>query len=104
MERPRTLDPTECKQIIRHLNGTDKPQCNEFDYSTAFTFFDDIQSQRLLETKQPLFRITKLTTFHYGAIAWIANSQFVSIATLKIVVCWDRCEHIIAEDSWSLIV
>ena len=62
MERPRTLDPTECKHAIRHLNGTHNPQLDVFNYSNSFTFFNDIQKQRLLETKQPPFRITKLNT------------------------------------------
>ena len=64
MERPRTLDPTESKHFIRHLNGTDNPRINAFDYSNSFTFFDNIQKQLLLSTKQPLFPITKLSTFH----------------------------------------
>ena len=105
MERPRTLDPTECKHAIRHLNGTNNPQLDAFNYSNSFTFFNDIQKQRLLETKQPPFRITKLNTFHYGAFAWISNSQLVLNSTLKEkAVCWDRYEYIIEKDSWSLIV
>ena len=82
MERPRTLDPTECKHAIRHLNGTNNPQLDAVNYSNSFTFFDDIQKQRLLETKQPPFRITKFNTFHYGAFAWITNSQLVLNSTL----------------------
>ena len=77
MERPRTLDPTECKHAIPHLNGTNNPKLYAFIYSNSFTFFDDIQKHRLLENKQPAFRITKLNTFHHGAFAWIANSQLV---------------------------
>ena len=50
MERPRTLDPKECKHAIRHLDGTDKPQLSAFDYKNSFTFFGDIPKQRLLET------------------------------------------------------
>ena len=38
MERPRTLDPTECKRAILQLNGTNNPQLNAFKYSNAFTF------------------------------------------------------------------
>ena len=33
--------------------------------------FNDIQKQRLLDIKQPPFRITKLNTFHHSAFAWI---------------------------------
>ena len=105
MERHRTLDPTECKHAIRHLNGTNNPQLDAFNYSNSFTFFDDIQKQRLLETKQTPFRITKLNTFHYGAFAWITNSQLVLSSTLKEkAVCWDGYENIIEKDNWSLVV
>ena len=95
MERPLTLDPTECKRAILQLNGTNNPQLNAFNYSNSFPFFEDIQKQRLLKTKQS-FRIKKLNTFHYGAFAWIANSQLVLNATLKEKnVCWDRYEYFI---------
>ena len=64
MERPRSLYPAECKHAIRHTNGTDNPQLKAFDYTNSFTYLDDIQKQRLCETRQPPFRITKLSTFH----------------------------------------
>ena len=44
MERPRTLDPKECKHVISHLNGTDYRQLNAFEFSNSFTFFVDIQN------------------------------------------------------------
>ena len=50
MEHPRTLEPTECKHAVRHLKGTDNPQFKAFENSKSFTFFDDIQKQRILET------------------------------------------------------
>ena len=90
MVRPGTSDPTESKHAIRHINETDNPQPNAFDYSNSFIFFDDIQKQRLPETKQLLLRITKPNTFQYGALAWTTNSQFVLNSTLEEkVVCWD---------------
>ena len=105
MERPRTLDPSECKLDIRHLNGTNNPQVDAFNYTNSFTFFNDIPNEPLLESKQPPFRITKHNTFHNGAFAWIANSQLVLKYILKEkAVCWDRYEYIIAKDSWSPIV
>ena len=73
--------------------------------ATPSFFQNDIQKQRLFETKQPPFRIAKLNTFHYGAFAWIWNSQLVLNSTLKEkAVCWDRYENIIENDSWFLIV
>ena len=93
-ERPRTLDFTEYERAIRRLNGTDNPQLNAFDYRNSWTFFDDIQRQRLLETRQSPFRITKLNIFQYGAFAWIANFQLVSNSTLRNLFCWDHIEFI----------
>ena len=81
MERTRTLDPTESKHAIRHLIGTENLQLIAFDYRNSFTFFDDIQNNAFVETKETSFPITKLSTFHYGASAWITNSQLVSNAT-----------------------
>ena len=88
MKRLRTSDPTECKHAIRHLNGTDNPHVNAFDYSNSFSFFVANQKQRFLETKQPPFRDTYFNTFNFGAFAWISNSQQVFNANLKEkVVC-----------------
>ena len=75
--------PYVYKRAIRHLSGTNNPQLNAFDYSSSFTFFDGIQKQRLLEIKQPPFRVTKPNNFHYGAFAWITNSQLVLNSSLK---------------------
>ena len=105
MERPRTLDPTECRHAIRHLNGTNDPQLDAFNYSNYFTLFNDIQKQRLLEIKQPPFRISKLNTFHYGAFAWISISELVLNSTLEEkAVPWNRYGYIIEKDSWCLTV
>ena len=45
LERPRTQDHTECKHAIRHLSETNNPQIDAFDYSSSFTFFDDVQKR-----------------------------------------------------------
>ena len=75
------FDPTECEHAICHLIGNDFPQHNASDYSNSFTFFIDVQEQRLLESKQPPFRIAKRNIFLYGAFAWIPNSQHVLNST-----------------------
>ena len=67
-ESPRILDPTKCKHAMRHLNDNENSQLNAFDFSSSFTFFDDIQKQRLLETEQPHFRIFKLNTFRLALL------------------------------------
>ena len=67
--------------------------------------FSTITIKYLLETNQPLFRITKLNTFQYGVFAWITNSQPVSYATPEVkAVFWEGYEYVTEKDSWSLIV
>ena len=63
MERPRTLDPTECKHAIRHLNGTDNPQLIVFDYSNNFIFFDDIQKKASMKQNNLFFVLLNSTLF-----------------------------------------
>ena len=36
-----TLDPLECKNIIRHLNGTNIEISNNLHYNTTFTLLED---------------------------------------------------------------
>ena len=103
MELPRTLDPTECKLAIHHINRTNNHQLNAFKNSNSFKLFDDNQKQRPLENKQPPFRITKLNTFHYCAFAWIANSQLVLNATLKTRLSVRATMNLILKN-WSLSV
>ena len=79
---------------ICHLNGTGNPRTNAFNYTSSFTFSDDFQKQRVLETKLPAFRIYKLNNFHFGAFAWITNSQRALNATSEVkLVCWDRMKE-----------
>ena len=43
MKRLRTLDPTERKHAIRHLNQTNNTQLDAYNYINPFTFFNDFQ-------------------------------------------------------------
>ena len=107
MERPFTLDPTECKLAIRNLNGTQNKQLNTFTHNTSFTYFNDYHKQHTLETtgKQPPFRIKELNTYHYGTFTYITNSQLIPDYSRGLAsVCWDKYEYKIEKDSWSLIV
>ena len=56
-------------------------------YNNHLHLFDDIQKERLLQTKQLAFRITKLNTFQYGDFAWITNSQLILNAPLREKSC-----------------
>ena len=68
MTIPKELDPTECKNIIRFLNGTDSPELNQYSYNGFFTYFTDqpISFQAEIERKQNPFTVTKLNTVHRG--------------------------------------
>ena len=59
MERRRTLNPTERKHALQHLNDIDNPQLHAFDYIILLTFLRTLK-KRLLETEQAPFRITNL--------------------------------------------
>ena len=50
MPLPVTLDPSECKVIIRHLNGT-----NKLPYNKTFTLLEDHYFQERLEHYQTPF-------------------------------------------------
>ena len=41
MALPVTLDPFECKNFIRHLNGTNNKVLNNFKYIKTFTLLED---------------------------------------------------------------
>ena len=43
MTFPVTVDPLECKNLIRHLNGTDNERLNTLNYSTTFTLKEKIE-------------------------------------------------------------
>ena len=38
---PITLDQLECKNLIRHLNGTNIKTSNNFNYNRTFTLLED---------------------------------------------------------------
>ena len=70
LERPIILDPNECKNRIRFLNGTDNAELNQFHYNTSFTFFDDPSFQQRLETVQPPFKTEVFNTYTYGIFTY----------------------------------
>ena len=94
MEHPRILEPTECKHAIRHLNGTHNPELNAFtlNASYSFTFFDDFQKQRLLETKDIFFELPNSTHF---TCCFCLDSNFSTVLSAILeekAVRWYRYE------------
>ena len=52
-----TLDPLECKKIIRHLNGTNNKILNNLHYNKTFTLLEDHYFQERLEQYQTPFTV-----------------------------------------------
>ena len=52
---PVILDPVECKNIIRHLNGTNDKILNNLHYKKTFTLLEDHYFQERLEQYQTPF-------------------------------------------------
>ena len=61
---PVTLDPSECKNIIRHLNGTNDRTLNNLHYNKTFTLLEDHYFQERLEQYQTLIYKSNKYTFH----------------------------------------
>ena len=58
---PVTLDPAECKNIIRHLNGTNDKVLNNLQYNKTFTLLEDHYFQERLEQYQTPFTVYQQT-------------------------------------------
>ena len=54
---PVTLDPLECKNIIRHLNGTNDKILNNLHDNKIFTLLEDHDFQERLEQYQTPFTV-----------------------------------------------
>ena len=55
-----TLDPVECKNIIRHLNGTNDKILNNLQYNKTFTLLGDHYFQERVEQYQTPFTVYQL--------------------------------------------
>ena len=49
MPQPVTLDPLECKNIVRHPNGTNNKILNTLHYKKTFTLLEDHYFRERLE-------------------------------------------------------
>ena len=61
-----TLDPLECKNPIRHLNGNDNKILNIFNYNKTFTLLGDHYFQEQLERFQTLFTVYQFNKMFAG--------------------------------------
>ena len=61
---PVTLDPLECKNFLKHLNGTNNKILNNLLYNKTFTLLEDHYFQARLERFQTLFTVYKLNKMY----------------------------------------
>ena len=52
-----TLDPLDCNNFLRHLNGTNKKILNNLNYNKPFTPLEDHYFQEKLARFQILFTV-----------------------------------------------
>ena len=63
---PVTLDPLECKNIKRHLNGTKDKILNNLHYNKTFTLLEDYYFQERSEQYQTPFTVFQLNKMYTG--------------------------------------
>ena len=68
---PVTLDPLECKNIIRHLNGTNDNILNNLQYNKTFTLLKDHYFQERLEQYKTPFTVFQLNKMYTGTFTFM---------------------------------
>ena len=72
-----TLDPLECKNIIRHLNATNKKIQNNLHYK-IFTLSEDHYFQERLEQFQTRFTVSNLNKMYTGTFTFMpADKEWI---------------------------
>ena len=71
MPLPNTLDPLECKNLIRHFTGTDNIISNNFTYNKIFTLLEDHSFQEQLERFQTPFTIYQFNKMYTGTFTYM---------------------------------
>ena len=71
MPLPITLDPLECKNPIRHLNGTDNKILNNLSYNKTFTLLEDHYFQEQLERFQTPFTVYQFVHYQQNVYRYI---------------------------------
>ena len=106
MPLPVTLDPIECRNIIRHLNGKNNETLNNLRYNKAFTLLEDHYFDQRLDSFQTPFTVYQLNKMYTGTFTfmpadknWIydpnkncaAHHQFVgNLVSWRLEKCYDN--------------
>ena len=84
---PVTLDPAECKNIIRHLNGTNDKILNNLQYNKTFTLLEDHYFQERLEQYQTPFTVYQLNKMYTGTFTFMpADENWMYDPTKKTLI------------------
>ena len=76
---PVTLDPSECNNIIRHLNGTNDKILNNLQYNKTLTLLEDHYFQEQLEQYQTPFTVYSIKQNVYRYFHLFALRQKLDI-------------------------
>ena len=68
---PVLFDLLECKNIIRHLNGTNDKILNNLQYNKTFTLLEDHYFQERLEQYQTPFTVYQLNKMYTGTFTFM---------------------------------
>ena len=71
MPLPITLDPLECKNLMRHPNGTDNEILNSLNYNKTFTLLEDHYFQKQLERFQTPFTVYQFNKMYTGTFTYM---------------------------------
>ena len=71
MSLPITFDPLECKNLFRHLKGTDTKILNNLNYNKTFTLLEDHCFQEQLERFQTPFTVYQLNKMYTGTFTFM---------------------------------
>ena len=71
MPLPVTLDPFECKNLIRHLNDTNNKILNNQNYTKTFTLLEDHHLHEKLEQYQTPFTVYRLNEIYTGTFTFM---------------------------------
>ena len=83
MPLPVTFDPLECKNIVRHLNGTNNKILNNLQYKKTFTLLEDNYFQERLEQFQTPFTVYQLNKMYPGTFTFMPATKIGFMIPIK---------------------
>ena len=76
---PVTLDPLECKNLLRHLNDTHNKILNKFIHNKTLTLLEDHFYQEQLEQLQTPFILYKFNKLHTSTFVFMPAAKKLDI-------------------------